>query len=86
MELIQAGIRNVPNLATAPLLQTWVGLRPYAKKQPYLGSLPGYNNVVVATGHYKNGILLAPITGRLVSQLITDQPLDLDIHPFRVNR
>ena len=86
MELIQAGIRNVPNLATAPLLQTWVGLRPYAKRKPYLGPLPGYDNIVVATGHYKNGILLAPITGRLVSQLITDQSLDLDIHPFRINR
>ena len=86
MELIQAGIRNVPNLATAPLLQTWVGLSPYAKRKPYLGPLPGYDNIVVATGHYKNGILLAPITGRLVSQLITDRPLDLDIHPFRINR
>ena len=86
MELIQAGIRTVPTLASPPLLQTWAGLRPYAKGNPYLGRLPGYDNVMVATGHYKNGILLAPITGRLISQLIIDQPLDLDLHPFRIDR
>jgi glycine oxidase len=40
----------------------------------------------VATGHFRNGILLAPITGRIVSALITNTALPVDINPFRPDR
>ena len=86
LDLIQVGVQAMPCLADAPLLKTWAGLRPYTKGNPYLGWLPGHDNVVVATGHYKNGILLAPITGQLISQLLSDQTPTIPLEPFRVDR
>ena len=86
LDLIQVGVQAMPCLADAPLLKTWAGLRPYTKGNPYLGWLPGHDNVVVATGHYKNGILLAPITGQLISQLLTDQTPTIPLESFRVDR
>ncbi len=86
LDLIQIAVQTVPCLSGAPLLKTWAGLRPYTKGNPYLGRLPGHDNVVVATGHYKTGILLAPITGQLISQLLTDQTPTIPLEPFRVDR
>jgi glycine oxidase len=43
-------------------------------------------NLVLATGHYRNGILLAPLTARLVSQVILDQRPTVELKPFRYDR
>jgi glycine oxidase len=53
-----------PELATGEIVRTWSGLRPRpeGKPAPVIENLSGYNNVLVATGHYRNGILLAPAT------------------------
>lgn len=83
-QMIDAAVDIVPALAQSTFDQTWVGLRPYYKSGPCLGYLPGYDNVVLASGHYKNGILLAPITGKLISELLTigNTSLPLDhFHP-----
>ena len=85
-QLIDAGIAIAPELAQCPFVQTWVGLRPYAKKGPLLGYLPGYDNVVLASGHFKNGILLAPITGQLIAELITTGQPSLPLEPFQPTR
>ena len=82
-QLIDAGIAIAPELAQSTFVQTWVGLRPYAKKGPLLGYLPGYDNVVLASGHFKNGILLAPITGQLIAELITTGQPSLPLEPFQ---
>ena len=82
-QLIDAGIAIAPELARHTFVQTWVGLRPYAKKGPLLGHLPGYDNVVLASGHFKNGILLAPITGQLIAELITTGHPSLPLEPFQ---
>lgn len=82
-QLIDAGIAIAPHLAQSTFVQTWVGLRPYAKKGPLLGHLPGYDNVVLASGHFKNGILLAPITGQLIAELITTGQPSLPLEPFQ---
>lgn len=57
-----------PTLATAQVLHTWSGLRPRPQGQPapVIMPLETYTNVLVATGHYRNGILLAPITAEKV--------------------
>jgi glycine oxidase len=60
----------------------WAGLRPGSPDGlPILGatSLPGY---YAATGHYRDGILLAPITAQLMTQLITGQPTRFDLAAF----
>ncbi|MEB3336908.1 MAG: FAD-dependent oxidoreductase [Leptolyngbyaceae bacterium] len=68
----QQAIAFCPALATATILRTWTGLRPRpeGRPAPVIGLLPGYRNVVLATGHYRNGVLLAPATTQAVRDLI----------------
>lgn len=60
--LRQQAIAFCPELATATILSTWSGLRPRpeGRPAPVIGKLPGFSNVLLATGHYRNGVLLAP--------------------------
>lgn len=81
-QMIDAAVTIAPELAESTFLQTWAGLRPYYKSGPCLGHLPGYDNVVIASGHYKNGILLAPITGKLIAELLITSKPSLSLGPF----
>jgi glycine oxidase len=60
----------------APTLEAWAGLRPATSDElPVLGRLPGEPNQLVATGHYRNGILLAPATAVLMADMVEGKPL-----------
>jgi glycine oxidase len=76
LKLLSAAVRLVPALAGAPFDSAWAGLRPAsADGLPILGPLPEWENAHVATGHFRNGILLAPITGEIVSHgILTGEP------------
>lgn len=80
--MIEAGTTLMPALAEKSFVQAWSGLRPYTKGVPFLGKLPGFDNVIVASGHYKNGILLSPITGKLICELIMTGNPSMPLHPF----
>jgi glycine/D-amino acid oxidase-like deaminating enzyme len=71
-EVWQAAIALCPALKWATILQTWSGLRPRPSDRPapVIERLSGYNNIFVATGHYRNGILLAPATALAVRETI----------------
>jgi glycine oxidase len=72
----------VPALGEARVLEAWAGLRPGTPDDlPILGatSAPGY---LVATGHFRDGILLAPVTAHVMTQVITGVQLDYDISSF----
>jgi glycine oxidase len=61
----------VPSLANARVLETWAGLRPAtADHLPLLGPHPTKAHHFVATGHYRNGILLAPATAQVMADLL----------------
>lgn len=62
-----------PDLAQATIIRTWSGLRPRpeGRPAPVIGKLPGYSNVLLATGHYRNGVLLAPATAYAIREMIT---------------
>lgn len=81
-QMIDAAVVIAPELAQSTFVQTWAGLRPYYKNGPCLGYIPGCDNVVIASGHYKNGILLAPITGKLIAELLTSEQTSLSLTPF----
>ena len=81
-QMINAAVEIAPELAKSKFVQTWAGLRPYYKGGPCLGYLPSYDNVVLASGHYKNGILLAPITGKLITELVVSGNTSLSLDPF----
>ncbi len=61
-----------PALATAEILATWSGLRPrpVGRPAPVVERLGGYQNVIVAAGHYRNGVLLAPATAGIVQEFL----------------
>ena len=71
-EAIRARAREIaPDVDALVLSDAWAGLRPRgADEWPVLGALGGVPNLFYATGHYRNGILLAPLTGALVAALI----------------
>ena len=74
--LRMAAVGLVPELASAPVQETWAGLRPGSPDGlPILGetSLPGY---FVASGHFRDGILLAPATARVVGGMVLGNKVD----------
>ena len=81
-QMIEAGTTLIPELAGMSFTRAWAGLRPHIKDGPCLGSVPGLDNVIIASGHFKNGILLAPITGVLISELITSGVPSISLGPF----
>lgn len=62
-----------PSLADAPTMLSWTGKRPRpeGKSAPIIEKLGNYDNIILATGHYRNGVLLAPATALSVLELIT---------------
>jgi glycine oxidase len=76
----------VPALDHAPVVETWSNFRPYTDDHlPVLGGT-GVEGLVLATGHYRYGILLTPITAQLITELITGGGASLDLTPFSAAR
>ena len=71
----QQAIAFTPDLAAAKVLRTWSGLRPRpeGRPAPIIDKLPGFTNVLLATGHYRNGVLLAPATATAIREMILPQ-------------
>ena len=77
----------LPVVADAPVHSQWAGLRPgTADSLPIVGEDPALEGLVYATGHYRNGILLAPLTAECVSALIGGKPAPVDLEPFAPDR
>lgn len=77
----------VPALAGAPLRASWAGLRPGSPDRiPYLGPVPDHPGLVLACGHFRNGILLGPISGRVIAQHIAGERTDVPLDAYRPNR
>ena len=71
----------VPALAQAPVMQTWSNFRPYTEDHlPGAGTTP-VRRLVLATGHYRNGILLAPITAQAIADLVATGKTAFDLTP-----
>jgi len=76
----------VPGLADAPVTGSWSNFRPYTEDHlPVLGKTP-VEGLVLATGHYRNGILLAPITAQVIAELVATGRSPIDLAPFSVLR
>jgi glycine oxidase len=85
-KLLAAAIRLVPALAEAELSATWSSFRPYTSDElPLLGpsATPG---LILMSGHYRNGILLAPISAQIVATSVLGQKPPLELGPFAPER
>jgi thiazole synthase len=84
--LLTRAIRLYPELANWPIQEFWWGYRPGTPDElPILGQ-SSCDNLILATGHSRNGILLAPITASLISNLIINQKSDPILDDFRSDR
>jgi glycine oxidase len=85
-KLHRAAVALVPELGNGKILEDWAGLRPRTPDSlPILGTTatPGY---YVATGHFRDGILLAPITARVMAQIIAGNRPEHDLSAFSSDR
>lgn len=86
LKLLSSAQQLVPELAHACVTSTWAGLRPWTCDHlPFLGEGPR-KGLLLATGHFRNGILLAPITARLLGQVMRREKPTVDLRPFRYRR
>jgi D-amino-acid dehydrogenase len=86
-EIMREALRVMPGLASATVREVRVGLRPTSiDDAPLLGRLPGVAHVAVATGHGANGLLLGPISGALIADLVLGNPTEIDLEPFSPTR
>ena len=87
--ILKAVSTYLPDIDTdaLELIEIWRGLRPCSPDGlPYIGRPRLYDNVIISTGHGMKGISLAPITGKIVSQLASDQAPEVDIATLRIER
>jgi len=85
--LLALAPRLVPRLADATFTAAWAGLRPgTADGRPLIGRIPGWQGVTLASGHFRAGILLAPITGELVADLLANRRPRLPVEDFDPGR
>jgi len=76
-----------PQLHDQPTACAWSGFRPYCEDmRPVIGKVPGREHVYVAAGHFRKGILLAPVTGKILADLITRGKTNLPIEPLSPGR
>jgi len=86
-QLLEATYRITPGLKDAQIVQQWMGFRPGSPDgMPYLGPVEGHPGLWVASGHYRNGVALAPGTADLMSRWIMGEAPHFDLSDFRVNR
>ena len=93
MRRVQAVLKSIPayfpeiDSDALELIEIWRGLRPCTPDGlPYLGRSQQYHNLTIAAGHAMIGMSLSPITGKLVSQIVTGEKPQIDLTPFRIER
>jgi len=85
--LLQALLRIVPGLESAEVERQWMGFRPGSPDGlPFIGPVASRPGLWVASGHYRNGVALAPITAEVVSGWMLGMPPAIDMAPFAVER
>ena len=86
-QLQAMAIALIPALAEAEIEAHWAGLRPGSPDDiPYIGAHPQVEGLYVCTGHYRNGIVTAPASARLIVDLILGRTPKVDPHPYRLDR
>lgn len=85
--LAAGAVRAVPALADVPVKRAWSGLRPGTPDElPILGPVPGLSGYLNACGHFRTGIVTAPLTGLLLAELAAGDPPSFPIGPFLLSR
>ena len=87
LQLATGATDMLPALGRLPILSQWGGLRPATPdRHPVIGAAPVVAGLYVATAHFRNGVLLGPLTGRLVADLLQGRPPSFDVTPYAPDR
>jgi glycine oxidase len=88
VEKIRSAAEEIcPSLAGSSATHSWAGLRPVTPDMlPIIGPDPEHESLIYACGHSRNGVLMAPLTGDLIADLVTGTPLSFDLAQFRPDR
>jgi glycine oxidase len=82
-KLTRAAIELCPDLNAATFGRMWSGLRPGTPDSlPILGNDPMWKGLIHATGHFRNGILLSALTGKIIAALAIEQRPPISLEPF----
>jgi glycine oxidase len=82
--VLALAVATLPALRDAVLVDAWSGLRPWAEDgMPMLGAHPAVQGLHLATGHHRNGVLLAPVTADVVAAGVVGEAVAFDFGPFR---
>lgn len=85
-ELLEAAFRLVPALRDFALERHWAGLRPGSPSGvPYIGEHPEVAGLYLNTGHFRNGVVMAPASARLLADLVLERPPILDPAPYALH-
>lgn len=85
--LLDLAVRTAPGLAEVPFERAWAGLRPGSPDGlPYLGPVPGHDNLYVAAGHFRAGLELSAGTAVVLAQLLRGEAPEVPLEPFRLER
>ncbi|MBK9260743.1 MAG: glycine oxidase ThiO [Polyangiaceae bacterium] len=87
LALLEAAWRALPGIEELAIDEMWTGFRPGSRDDaPVLGPVPGIDGLLLATGHHRNGILLAPITAKAIADFVLIGKLDDRISKFGIDR
>jgi glycine oxidase len=85
--ITEAVLEFVPAAGGFVVDGVWAGLRPAAPdRHPIVGWAPGLERLMIATAHYRNGVLLGPLTGRRVAEQIVEGTAPAEFAPFGPER
>ncbi len=86
-EIAKRAIQVFPFLKHVHLIRTFSGFRPFTPDNlPILSEVPEVAGLFIAAGHEGDGIALAPITGKLMAEMICEQKTDFEMKPFSIER
>lgn len=84
VSLMSSAANLLPMLENVQPVAQWAGLRPSSPNGiPYIGKVPGRDNLWLNTGHYRNGLVLAPASARLLAEQMLQRPTALDPAPYQ---
>jgi glycine oxidase len=86
LTLLEAAWRAVPAIEELPIDEMWVGHRPGSRDDAPILGRAALDGLVYATGHHRNGILLAPVTADAIAKFVIEGTLEPAIRPFGIER
>ncbi|WP_339743871.1 glycine oxidase ThiO [uncultured Rubinisphaera sp.] len=85
--LLAFGAELIPEIGDLQVEKSWCGFRPVTPDHlPVIGFVPGYENLLVNSGHYRAGLSLSPASGLVMTQLICGEATELNLEDFDPER